>query len=74
MPLNDEEKLEKLYRNYWTVHETVMEQGYEAMEVAAVVIAQGLSIYKTILDDEDYEKMVKSIYQSRALVKPIDTI
>jgi hypothetical protein len=42
---------------------------YDAMEVAAIMMAQALSIYKTGLDEIDYNKMVDRISSSRDNVK-----
>jgi hypothetical protein len=40
-----------------------------AMEVAGVMMAQALSIYKTGLDEIDFNSMVDSISSSRAKVQ-----
>jgi hypothetical protein len=42
---------------------------YGAMEVAAIMMAQALSIYKSALSDEDYNNMVDKISDSRNEVK-----
>ena len=42
---------------------------YGAMEVAAIMMTQALSIYKSALSDEDYNKMVDNISGSRNKVK-----
>jgi len=58
------DNLEKLYHNYleYTDH---MVGVYGPMEVAAVMMAQALSIYRTGLTDEEYHQMVDSISASR---------
>lgn len=58
------DNLEKLYKNYleYTDH---MVGVYGPMEVAAVMMAQALSIYRTGLTDEEYHQMVDSISASR---------
>lgn len=60
--MND--NLEKLYNNYleYTDH---MVGVYGPMEVAAIMMAQALSIYRTGLSDEEYNQMVDSISASR---------
>jgi hypothetical protein len=68
--MNDH-KLETLYSNYleFTDH-MVSEHG--AMEVAAIMMAQALSIYKSALPENEYHKMVATIYASRDKVKTFD--
>jgi 5-bromo-4-chloroindolyl phosphate hydrolysis protein len=58
------DNLQQLYNNYleFTDH---MVGVHDAMEVAAVMMAQALSIYRTGLSDEEYNKMVDSISASR---------
>jgi len=46
-----------------------MVEQYGAMEVAAIMMAQALSIYKTSLNSTDYNQMVDSISASRDQVK-----
>jgi hypothetical protein len=45
---------------------------YGAMEVAAIMMAQALSIYKSALSAEDYNNMVDSISRSRNKVKTFE--
>jgi len=58
------DELEKLYQAYWDFHGTMIDKEHNPLEIAAVLIAQGLTLYKTVLDDEDYSKMVNSIMDS----------
>ena len=50
-------QLEQLYSNYLEFTDHMVGQ-YDPMEVAAIMMAQALSIYKTSLDEIDYNKMV----------------
>jgi hypothetical protein len=45
---------------------------YGAMEVAAIMMTQALTIYKSALSDEDYNNMVDSISASRGKVKTFE--
>lgn len=63
--------IDQVYNNYWTVHNTVIEQGNDPLAIAAILIAQGLSLYRTILSPEDYERMVDAISETRDLVQII---
>jgi hypothetical protein len=61
-------KLQKLYDQYldFTNH---MVGEYSAMEVAAIMMAQSLTMYKSALSEEEYNLMVDSISNSRNKVK-----
>jgi hypothetical protein len=60
--------LQDLYNTYLDLTSEMVEQ-YGPMQVAAIMMAQALSIYKTALDEIDYNKMVDSISSSRSQVK-----
>ena len=60
-------QLEQLYSNYLEFTDHMVGQ-YDPMEVAAIMMAQALSIYKTSLDEIDYNKIVDSISASRSQV------
>ena len=49
--------------------DTNLEELYSAMEVAAIMMAISLSIYKSGLDELDYNAMVDNISASRSKVK-----
>jgi len=42
---------------------------YSPLEVAAIMMAQSLTIYKSALDEEEYNLMVDNISNSRNKVK-----
>jgi hypothetical protein len=42
---------------------------HDAMAVAGIMLAQALSIYKTAMNDEDYNNMIDTISDSRHKVK-----
>ena len=60
--------LDKLYQDYQTIHAKNLDD-YNPLEVAAVLLAQAMSIYRTVLDDDDYNKMVDDISRLREEVK-----
>lgn len=67
-----DEKLENLYQDYWAFHAQMIDKDNDPMEIAAILVAQAMSIYKTILDPEDYERMVDSISDSRDKVQRLE--
>ena len=63
--------IEDLYAKYLQFTSVMMED-YKDIEIAGVMIAQALSMYKTVLEEEDYQRMVNSIYERRNDVKTFD--
>jgi hypothetical protein len=62
------DNLQDVYNSYLEFTSKMVEQ-YGAMEVAAIMMTQALSIYRTSLDEIDYNNMVDSISSSRNHVK-----
>jgi hypothetical protein len=64
-------QLEKLYSNYleFTGH---MVGQYDPMEVAAIMMTQALTIYKSALSEEEYNQMVDNISASRSKIKTFE--
>jgi hypothetical protein len=60
--------LEELYNKYLMITDQLVGE-YGAMEVAAIMMAISLSIYKSGLDELDYNAMVDNISASRSKVK-----
>jgi hypothetical protein len=63
--------LEEIYAKFWAVISEFPEH-YEPTEVAGVMAAQAMTIYKTVLTPEEYELMAESIYNSRDQVKKLE--
>jgi hypothetical protein len=63
--------LEDLYAKYLQFTGIMLEE-YKDIEIAGTMIAQALSMYRTVLPEEDYQCMVKSIYERRNDVKSFD--
>ena len=62
--------MEPIYEKYSAFNEIMLEE-YDPLEVAAIMIVQGLSIYKTTLSEHDYNKMVDMISKRRESVRKI---
>jgi len=60
--------LEDLYAKYLQFTAVMLEE-YKDIEIAGTMIAQALSMYRTVLPEEDYQRIVKSIYERRNDVK-----
>lgn len=70
--MNDD-KLDQLYQKYWLIHNQMVEEGYLPFEIAGILIAQGLTFYKTLMNDDEYYRMVETIYNRKDSVKKINT-
>ena len=46
--------------------------GYSPMAMAAVFTVMGLQIYRTCMNDEDFNNMIDNISASRSMVKGFD--
>tara|TARA_B110000503_G_scaffold97714_1_gene146580 strand:- start:2649 stop:2897 length:249 start_codon:yes stop_codon:yes gene_type:complete len=66
------DSISELYQEYWTFHAKMIGLEHNPLEIAAILMAQSLSMYKTILDKEDYDKIVDNMSELRDKVKPLD--
>ena len=67
----NQHSIEDLYSKYLQFTSVMMEV-YQDIEIAGIMITQALSIYKTVLEEDDYQRMVNSIYERRNDVKTFD--
>jgi hypothetical protein len=65
--MNDD-RLQELYDDYLGFTVGMINKG-DALSVAAIMMAQALSIYKTAMSDEDYNNIVDNISASRGQIK-----
>ena len=65
--MNDD-KLQRLYNNFLEFADHMCTEN-SPMEVAAIMMAQSLTIYKSAMSENDYNQMVDSISASRNKVK-----
>lgn len=69
--MNDD-KIEDLYNSYLHFTDKMVGE-YDPVEVAAIMIIQALSIYRTVLSDDEYNNMVDNISDRRDQVKTFET-
>jgi hypothetical protein len=67
----NQHSIEDLYAKYLQFT-SVMLEDYKDIEIAGIMVTQALSMYRTVLSEEDYQRMVKSIYERKNDVKPFD--
>ena len=68
--MNDSQ-LENLYEHYLKFTDQMCVD-YDPMAIAAIMMTQALSIYKTAMSQEDYNRMVDSISANRNQVKTFE--
>jgi len=62
---------DELYKKYMSFN-SIMLEDHRALEIAAVMIIQGLTFYRTCMSEEDYQRITKSIYEKRDEVKTFE--
>jgi hypothetical protein len=60
----EKDNTDELYEKYMAFNRIMLEE-YKPMELAAILVIQGLSFYKTVMDEEEYQRIVKTIYDKR---------
>jgi hypothetical protein len=63
-----DDKLQRLYDNFLEFADHMCAE-HGPMEVAAIMMTQALTIYKSAMSEEDYNRMVDNISSSRDKVK-----
>lgn len=60
--------LNKLHEIVWQQVDNLCGEGYEVIEIAAVLSTAGLSLYRSALNETDYNNMVDNISDLRGKV------
>jgi len=66
-----DDQLQELYSKNLAVVDNLCGE-YGAMEVAAIMMTQALTIYKSAMSEQDYNNMVDNISASRDKVKTFE--
>lgn len=66
------DQLELLHDQLWHWLDDRATEGYSSLELAAIMSTAGLSLYRTSLNDNDYNLMVDSISESRYQIKKLN--
>jgi hypothetical protein len=62
---NEDDKLQDAYdRIFDLTAKMILEENYNSQLVAATLLAHALKIYKSILSEEDFKKMLQTIVES----------
>lgn len=68
----EDDNLEALYHKFWDMNGKLIAEGFHPLEIAGILVAQALAIYKTVLPEDDFEEMMDRISESREHVKKIN--
>jgi hypothetical protein len=67
----NEDNLLKVYEEYMELTDKLISENASALEIAPIMIKIGLEIYKTVMSEEDFNKMVDYISDSRDDVRDL---
>ena len=67
-----DKKLNALYQQLYKDLNNLCEKN-DPLMVAGIMMAQAIKIYKTALPEEDFERMMDTIADSKDIVKPLNT-
>ena len=70
--LKEDTEVETLYETFADLASSLSEE-HSALAIAAVMNAVSMSIYKTTMSEEDYDKMAELIYDLRHDVQTFST-
>jgi hypothetical protein len=70
--IDQEDAMQQVYNRVLTMLSDIVVEN-DPLLVAAVMMTQAMSIYKTALTPDEYESMITKIYQSRSMVREFKT-
>jgi len=70
--IDQEDAMQQVYNRVLTMLSDIVVEN-DPLLVAAVMMTQAMSIYKTALTPDEYESMITKIYQSRSMVQEFKT-
>jgi len=70
--IDQEDAMQQVYNRVLTMLSDIVVEN-DPLMVAAVMMTQAMSIYKTALTPDEYESMITKIYQSRSMVREFKT-
>jgi hypothetical protein len=70
--IDQEDAMQQVYNQVLTMISNIVVEN-DPLLVAAVMMTQAMSIYKTALTADEYERMLAKIYETRDLVREFKT-
>ena len=68
MIFDNENDSADLYKKYMAFNGIMLED-HTPLEIASIMMVQSMSFYRTVLSEEDYQSVVKNVYDQRDHVK-----
>lgn len=62
------DNLESIYMNFLDYVNEHIKVGYDPLEIAAILMTQSLSIYKTVLSSSEYDNIIDRVVDLKDLV------
>ena len=66
------ENIENVYDVIGRITSTLLEE-HDPLALAAVMMVMGMRIYKTVLEEDEYQKIVDEVTNKKDRVHPLDT-
>lgn len=67
----EEEQFQMVYNEFISLANSLAED-IDVLMIAAVMSTIGMSLYRTSLSEDDYNKMVKAMYEIKGEIKRLD--
>jgi hypothetical protein len=68
----EDHNLEYIYNEILMVMERLLREDHDALAIAAVLASQAMGLYKTVLSDNDYDRMISSIIDKKDKIQPFE--
>jgi preprotein translocase subunit SecF len=62
--------LDNLYEKYLLFTDQMAGE-HDILAIAAVMMTISMSVYKTVMTDQDYDKILESMFERRSNIQPI---
>jgi len=68
----EDHNLEYIYNEVLMVMERLLADDHDALAIAAVFASQAMGLYKTVLSEKDYDRMINSMVDKKDNVLPFE--
>lgn len=68
----DKQNLELIYNEVLIVMERLLKNDHDALAVAAILASQAMGLYKAVLSDDEYDRMIESIVERKDYILPFE--
>ena len=68
----DKQNLELIYNEVLIVMERLFKNDHDALAVAAILASQAMGLYKAVLSDDEYDRMIESIVERKDYILPFE--